>query len=151
MIDSLARLQKVFRYQFSQRGLLESALTHRSAGKNNNERLEFLGDGVLNFIIAHYLFERFPGASEGELSRLRAHLVRGVTLAQLAREYQLGDYLRLGPGEQKSGGFRRESILAGAMEAVIGAVYLDGGFAAARTWCSRYIKMRWRACPWSRV
>ncbi len=132
MIDSLTRLQKIFQYDFSQRGLLESALTHRSVGKNNNERLEFLGDGVLNFIIAHHLFERFPGASEGELSRLRAHLVRGVTLAELARQYQLGDYLRLGPGEQKSGGFRRESILAGAMEAVIGAVYLDGGFAAAQ-------------------
>lgn len=132
MIDSLVRLQKIFRYQFSHRGLLESALTHRSVGKNNNERLEFLGDGVLNFIIGHHLFERFPAASEGELSRLRAHLVRGVTLAALAREHQLGDYLRLGPGEQKSGGFRRESILAGALEAVIGAVYLDGGFDAAR-------------------
>lgn len=132
MIDRLARLEKAFHYRFSRRDLLESALTHRSVGKDNNERLEFLGDGVLNFIIAHHLFERFPAASEGELSRLRAHLVRGLTLAVLAREHQLGEYLRLGPGEQKSGGFRRDSILAGAMEAVIGAVYLDGGFDAAR-------------------
>ncbi len=132
MIDQLARVEKAFCYQFSQRALLESALTHRSVGKDNNERMEFLGDGVLNFIIAHYLFERFPAASEGELSRLRAYLVRGVTLAALARQHQLGQYLRLGPGELKSGGFRRESILAGAVEAVIGAVYLDGGFDAAR-------------------
>lgn len=128
----MTRLQRQLAYRFSQPRLLETALTHRSVGKDNNERLEFLGDGVLNFVIAYYLFERFPEASEGELSRLRAHLVRGATLAILAREYHLGDHLRLGPGEQKSGGFRRDSILAGAMEAVIGAVYVDGGFEAAR-------------------
>lgn len=128
----MTRLQRQLAYRFSQPLLLETALTHRSVGKDNNERLEFLGDGVLNFVIAYYLFERFPDASEGELSRLRAHLVRGTTLAILAREYHLGDHLRLGPGEQKSGGFRRDSILAGAMEAVIGAVYVDGGFEAAQ-------------------
>ena len=132
MTDALARLQRQLAYRFTQPALLAAALTHRSAGKDNNERLEFLGDGVLNFVIAHDLFERFPEASEGELSRLRAHLVRGATLATLAREYTLGDHLHLGPGEQKSGGFRRDSILAGALEAVIGAVYIDGGFEAAR-------------------
>lgn len=131
MIDALARLQRDLGHRFAQPALLETALTHRSVGKDNNERLEFLGDGVLNFIVAHHLFERFPTASEGELSRLRAHLVRGAALATLARGHRLGDYLRLGPGEQKSGGHRRESILAGALEAVIGAVYLDGGYAAA--------------------
>lgn len=132
MSHTLTRLQKKLAYRFLQPVLLETALTHRSVGKDNNERLEFLGDGVLNFIIADQLFVQFPNASEGELSRLRAHLVRGATLAVLAREYHLGEYLRLGPGEQKSGGFRRDSILAGALEAVIGAVYIDGGFVAAQ-------------------
>lgn len=132
MSDALASLQRQIAYRFTQPALLMTALTHRSASKDNNERLEFLGDGVLNFVIAYDLFERFPEASEGELSRLRAHLVRGATLAVLAREYKLGDHLHLGPGEQKSGGFRRDSILAGALEAVIGAVYIDGGFEAAQ-------------------
>jgi len=119
-------------YRFTQSSWLETALTHRSFGKDNNERLEFLGDGVLNFVIAHHLFERFSEANEGQLSRLRAHLVKGATLAVLARQLQLGEFLRLGPGELKSGGFRRDSILAGGLEAVIGAVYLDGGFDSAR-------------------
>lgn len=132
MSDRLSRLQKHLAYRFAQPALLETALTHRSVGKDNNERLEFLGDGVLNFIVADELFARFPSATEGELSRLRAHLVRGATLAVLARQHELGECLHLGPGEQKSGGFRRDSILAGALEAVIGAVYLDGGFAAAQ-------------------
>jgi len=132
LIDALARFQKQVGYRFSQPALLATALTHRSVGKDNNERLEFLGDGVLNFIIADLLFERFPQADEGELSRLRAHLVRGITLAGLARACRLGDYLHLGPGELKSGGQRRDSILAGTLEAVIGAVYIDGGFAAAQ-------------------
>lgn len=132
MSDTASRLERHVAYRFAQPLLLKAALTHRSAGKNNNERLEFLGDGVLNFIIADHLFERFPEASEGELSRLRAYLVRGATLAVLARRYDLGEYILLGPGEQKSGGFRRDSILAGALEAVIGAVYIDGGFAAAQ-------------------
>ncbi len=134
MISSASGLQRALAYQFSELALLEQALTHRSASKVNNERLEFLGDGVLNFIIADVLFERFPEASEGQLSRLRANLVRGVTLAVLARELRLGDYLQLGPGERKSGGHRRDSILAGALEAVIGAIYLDAGFDAARRW-----------------
>ena len=99
-------LQELLSYRFTRQAWLETALTHRSFSKNNNERLEFLGDGVLNFVVAHHLF--------------------------LARQLQLGEYLRLGPGELKSGGFRRDSILAGSLEAVIGAVYLDGGFDSAR-------------------
>lgn len=132
MSRSLDRLQKSLGYRFLRHDWLETAITHRSFGKNNNERLEFLGDGILNFVIAHHLFERFPEADEGQLSRLRAHLVRGATLAILARHLHLGEHLNLGPGEHKSGGFRRDSILAGTLEAVIGAVYLDGGFDTAR-------------------
>jgi len=113
---------------FQDASLLDSALRHRSAGSNNNERLEFLGDGVLNFIIAEQLFRLKPDATEGELSRLRATLVREDSLAEVARELELGDYLTLGSGELKSGGFRRASILADALEALIGAVYLDRGF-----------------------
>ena len=132
MSRSYDRLQELLGYRFSQPELLETALTHRSFAKTNNERLEFLGDGVLNFVVAHLLYERFSDADEGQLSRLRAHLVKGASLAVLARKFQLGDYLHLGPGERKSGGFRRDSILAGALEAVIGAVYLDGGFAVVQ-------------------
>lgn len=130
---SLDSLSRKLGYQFSRPDLLECALTHRSVGSNNNERLEFLGDAILNFLIADELYQRFPGASEGELSRARANLVRGSTLAILASAFELGNFLRLGPGELKSGGFRRESILAGTLESVIGAVYLDGGFDACRT------------------
>jgi len=113
---------------FQDTALLDSALRHRSAGSNNNERLEFLGDSVLNLIIAEQLFRLRPDATEGELSRLRATLVREDSLAEVARELELGDYLTLGSGELKSGGFRRASILADALEALIGAVYLDRGF-----------------------
>ena len=120
-------------YQFLAPELLCQALTHRSVGNRNNERLEFLGDSLLNCIIADALFRRFPAASEGDLSRMRAHLVKGETLAELAQELDLGDFLLLGPGELKSGGFRRTSILAGAMEAVFGAVYCDSGFPAVQT------------------
>lgn len=132
MSQSYDSLQELLGYRFTRRELLETALTHRSFSKTNNERLEFLGDSVLNFVVAHLLFERFPTADEGQLSRLRAHLVKGAALAVLARQFHLGEYLHLGPGERKSGGFRRDSILAGALEAVIGAVYLDGGFAVVR-------------------
>lgn len=115
-------------YQFREVALLEAALSHRSVRGINNERLEFLGDSIINFIIAAVLYQRCPTANEGELSRLRASLVRGETLADLAQELELGQYLRLGAGELKTGGFRRRSILADAMEAVIGAIYLDAGF-----------------------
>ena len=118
-------------YTFNQPSLLQQALTHRSFSGNNNERLEFLGDGVLNFIIAHQLFNRFKKLAEGDLSRLRAQLVKEASLSEIAFSLNLGDVLKLGEGELKSAGWRRPSILADALEAIIGAVYLDGGFAAA--------------------
>lgn len=118
-------------HAFRDETLLETALTHRSAGSVNNERLEFLGDAVLNTVIAIDLFARRPEAPEGELSRLRASLVRGETLARIAREIGIGDCVRLGEGERKSGGFRRDSILADTVEAIIGAVYLDSDFDTA--------------------
>lgn len=127
----LTQLSKSLAYEFKDPSLFELALTHRSCGKRNNERLEFLGDSILNHVIAADLFYRFPNAREGELSRLRARLVKGETLAEIARELELGDYLRLGSGELKSGGFRRESILADAVEAIIGAIYLDTGMETA--------------------
>ena len=120
-----ARLQRALGYEFSDPELLTLALTHRSAGGNNNERLEFLGDSIVNHIIAEALYQRFPKAREGDMSRMRASLVKGETLAEVARELQLGDYLQLGPGERKSGGQRRGSILADAFEAVVGAILLD--------------------------
>ena len=126
------RLRAALGYTFRRPEWLEEALTHRSASANNNERLEFLGDALLNLVVAEVLYHRYPKASEGELSRLRASLVKGETLAKLARELKLGESLRLGPGELKSGGARRESILSDALEAIIGAVYLDGGLAACR-------------------
>lgn len=117
--------------------LYEAALTHRSASGRNNERLEFLGDSVLNLLVAEMLYRRFPSSSEGDLSRLRARLVSEGPLAQVAQSLALGDELRLGSGELKTGGFRRESILADALEALIGAVYLDLGLEAARALVER--------------
>jgi ribonuclease-3 len=119
-------------YRFRDPALAQLALTHRSIGKPNNERLEFLGDALLGAVIAEMLYEVHPKASEGELSRLRAQLVNGQELAVVARELELGDELKLGPGELKSGGFRRDSILADAFEALVAAVYLDSGFDACR-------------------
>ena len=119
-------------YRFNDPALVQLALTHRSIGRPNNERLEFLGDALLGAIIAELLYEVHPKSNEGELSRLRAQLVNGQALAVVARELELGDELRLGPGELKSGGFRRDSILADAFEAVVAAVYVDGGFDACR-------------------
>ncbi len=113
---------------FSDARLLQQALSHRSVGRPHNERLEFLGDSLLNAVVAEALFRRWPSADEGALTRLRASLVKGETLADIAREIQLGDVLRLGPGELRSGGFRRDSILSDALEAIIGAAYLDGGW-----------------------
>lgn len=117
---------------FADPALAELAFTHRSVGKPNNERLEFLGDALLGALVAEMLYEAHPKASEGELSRLRAQLVNGQALAALARELELGDALKLGPGELKSGGFRRDSILADAFEALLAAIYLDGGYDACR-------------------
>lgn len=139
---NLDRLLRDLQYSFQNIALLNQALTHRSIGANNNERLEFLGDSILNFVIAAQLFQQFPGESEGVLSRLRASLVKGETLALLAKDLKLGDYLSLGQGEMKSGGFRRESILADAFEAIIGAVYLDRGFDQARALLLRLFAAR---------
>lgn len=119
-------------HAFQRPDLLQRALTHRSVGPENNERLEFLGDAVLNFVVGQALYDAFPGATEGELTRYRARLVSGASLAEVAREHGLGDHLELGSGELKSGGRDRASILADALEAVVGAVLLDGGFDAAR-------------------
>ena len=119
-------------HRFGDPELLRRAHTHRSAGSKNNERLEFLGDSLVNLIVAEALFRRWPRCDEGELTRARAALVREAALAQIARALQLGDRLELGPGELKSGGFRRDSILADALEAVVGAIYLDAGFDACR-------------------
>lgn len=119
-------------YTFRDPVLLERALTHRSKGTDNYERLEFLGDSVLNYVISTELFKRYPERTEGELTRLRAALVRKPTLAELARQLDLGAHLALGEGELKSGGFDRDSILADALEAVFGAVCLDGGIETAR-------------------
>ena len=118
-------------YDFKDPKFLKIALTHRSKGGDHNERLEFLGDAVVNFVIAEILYQLFPQATEGELSRWRASLVNRDTLAELAKEFEIGRYLFLGPGELRSGGSERQSILSCAMEAIIGAVYLDGGFEAA--------------------
>jgi len=131
-MSDLDKLSRALQYQFKDADLLVQALTHRSVGGVNNERLEFLGDSILNFVIAERLFQKFPRESEGVLSRLRASLVKGETLAELARDLNLGEYLSLGQGEMKSGGFRRASILADAFEAIVGAVYLDSGFEAAK-------------------
>lgn len=119
-------------YQFHNPAFLESALTHRSASRNHYERMEFLGDAVLNLVISSELYHRYPDASEGDLSRLRAHLVKGESLSQVASELSLGDFLRLGSGELKSGGYRRKSILADVLESIIGAIYLDAGFSEAQ-------------------
>ena len=127
------KLQQKINYQFKDIALLKLALTHRSMGKNNNERLEFLGDSILGLVISRELYKRFDHVDEGKLSRLRSHLVRGQTLAQLAGELELSDILILGPGELKSGGFRRESIQADAVEAIFGAVLLDSGFETINT------------------
>lgn len=128
---SLASLQPIIGYTFHSSSLLQQAVTHRSFSGNNNERLEFLGDSVLNFIVAHQLFQRFPKLPEGDLSRLRAQLVKESSLCEIALTLNLKDYLKLGEGELKSAGWRRPSILADALEAIVGAVYLDGGFVAA--------------------
>lgn len=132
MITDYSRLSKSIQYTFHNEGLLEQALSHRSFSRKNNERLEFLGDAILNCTIAQTLFEQFPDAKEGQMSRLRASLVKGETLAELGREFKLGDFLRLGSGELKSGGFRRDSILADAVEAIIGAISLDADLHTAQ-------------------
>lgn len=119
-------------YKFRDAALLDQALRHRSAGKPNNERLEFLGDSVLGFLVSDLLYQRFPDANEGELSRIRSLLVQRSMLAEIARQLHLGEELKLGTGELRSGGAQRESILADAMEALVSALYLDGGLELCR-------------------
>lgn len=135
-------LLKQLQYSFETVALFQQALTHRSASAQNNERLEYLGDAILSFVIAEALFERFPQLKEGKLSRLRSSLVKGVTLAEIGRELQLSEVLILGPGELKSGGFRRESILADTVEAILGAVYLDSGIADVKIMILRLYQER---------
>lgn len=126
-------MQKIFHgYEFRNTALFNTALTHRSAGRENNERLEFLGDAILGFVIADILYEKFPHEAEGVLTRLRASLVKRDTLAQIARQHDLGASINLGPGEKKSGGWRRDSILANTLESIIGAVYLDSDITDCR-------------------
>lgn len=134
MIKRAEALAKRLGLNFNNTELLMTALTHRSANARNNERLEFLGDSILGFVIAQKLYQRFPEASEGALSRLRANLVNESSLAELARKYQLGDALVMGSGELKSGGFRRDSILSDALEAIMGALFLDQGIVVCQQW-----------------
>ena len=145
-IDRYARLSQRLGYQFSNVELLQQALTHRSAAKQHNERLEFLGDAVLGMVVAQALFKRFPTVPEGKLTRMRSTLVKGDTLAELGREADVGELLKLGPGELKSGGHRRSSIIADAMEAILGAIYLEAGLDTTaevilRLWQSRIDKL----------
>ena len=142
MTRSLDELIRQLGYEFRDESLLVTALTHRSKSFVNNERLEFLGDAILGFIVAEILYSRFEEAPEGQLSRFRSSLVKKDTLAHLARKFSLGDYLLLGAGELKSGGFRRDSILADAMEAILGAMYLDGGIDSVRRFITENLKQR---------
>lgn len=132
MKKSTRLLEESLGHEFSDRALLQQALTHRSAGSHNNERLEFLGDAILGAVIAEDLYCRYPQAREGELSRLRSRLVRRESLTGIAHALDIGQYLSLGGGERRSGGHHRDSILSDAVEAVLGAVYLDSGFEACK-------------------
>jgi ribonuclease-3 len=140
-------LEKTLHYQFRDVGLFVQALTHRSATGPNNERLEFLGDAVLDFVISDALFKLCPDADEGDLSKLRASLVKDTSLAEIAVDLGLGEHLILGSGERKTGGHRRESILADALEAMFGAVYLDSGFDAAKDLVDRVFEQRLDVLP----
>jgi ribonuclease III len=140
-------LREALGYQPRDAALFAAALTHRSAPGPNNERLEFLGDAVLNLVVADLLYGSFPRAAEGDLSRLRARLVSREPLAEVAADLRLGEVLQLGSGELKSGGFRRQSILADALEAVCGALFLDGGLGAAEAVIARLLGPRIAALP----
>lgn len=131
-MNELPRLYKRIGYTFTDESLVEEALSHRSVGNTNYERLEYLGDSLLNFVIADEIHEKHPELNEGSLSRLRASLVRGSTLALIARELELGEFLRMGTGELRSGGFNRDSTLADLVESLIGATYRDSDFFTAR-------------------
>ena len=140
-------LEKTLQYRFQDASLLQQALTHRSATNRNNERLEFLGDAVLDFVVSEVVYLARPDVSEGDLSKLRASLVKDESLAELALELGLGEHLILGSGERKTGGHRRGSILADALEAIFGAVFLDAGFDAAKGIIDRVYEERYRDLP----
>jgi ribonuclease III len=140
-------VERSFGHVFANPALCRAALTHRSAGAEHNERLEFLGDSILNCSVARLLYDAHPEADEGALSRLRASLVSGESLAQIAADLNVGEYLHLGSGELKSGGFRRASILADALEAILGAVFLDAGFDAASAVVGRLIAPKMADLP----
>ncbi len=139
-MSNARQLQERLNYSFSDEQLLTLALSHRSCGSNNNERLEFLGDSILGLTITDILYRDFPKAREGELSRMRSHIVRAESLAEVAKSLELGSNLLLGPGEMKSGGHRRDSILGDTVEALIGAVYLDAGLDRARSCIELWFK-----------
>ena len=145
MTKDVNLLFKKIGYSFNDVRLLEQAMTHRSYRGAHNERLEFLGDSILSFVIADALYHQFPKAREGDLSRMRSTLVRGQTLAEFGVEFELGDFLRLGPGELKSGGYRRESTLADAVEAIIGAVFLDSDIETCRELVLNWYQSRLKA------
>lgn len=142
MMQDYSGLERMLQYQFQQRELLVLALTHRSHSSRNNERLEFLGDGVLNFLVAHMIYQIFAHIDEGEMSRIRAQLVKESTLSEIAHSLHLGDYLRLGEGEMKSAGWQRPSVLADALEAIFAAVFLDAGYAAAQQLATHLFQQR---------
>ena len=141
-MDKLVRLQAALGYTFNDPALLTLALSHRSVAGHNNERLEFLGDSIVNHIIAEALYSQFPKAREGELSRMRASLVKGETLAEIGRELELGGFVILGLGERKSGGHRRSSILADTVEAIAGAILLDSNVEQCRHFVLRWFQGR---------
>lgn len=140
-------LDKTLNYRFQNVELFQQALTHRSATNRNNERLEFLGDAVLDFVVSGAVYHTYPEAAEGDLSKLRALLVKDATLAKIASEIGLGEHLILGSGEQKTGGHRRESILADALEAILGAVFLDSGYDATKQVIDRVFAQRYADLP----
>lgn len=146
-MSDLGELASRLGWAFNDAQLLQQAVTHRSAAGANNERLEFLGDAILNFVIAAEIFDRRPDLREGELSRLRASLVNKNALAKIARDIELGPFILLGGGELKTGGQRRDSILADALEALIGAVYLDGGYKAGQALIQRLYEQHLRDLP----
>ncbi len=139
-MGKLPALTRSLGYEFADQALLELALTHKSLGSRNYERLEFLGDSLLGFSVADYLYRRFNTSSEGKLSRMRSSVVRRETLAEVARRLELGKYIQMGEGELKSGGYQRDSILADTLEALIGAVYLDGGTVPATKLIHRHFE-----------
>lgn len=132
MVSNITQLQRRLGYVFNDPALLSLALSHRSFAGANNERMEFLGDAILGLVVTDYLYQQFPDAREGELIRMRSHIVRGESLAEVAKQLELGSDILLGPGEMKSGGHRRDSILGDTVEALLGAVYLDKGIDASR-------------------